>query len=336
MHAYRTHTCTALRASDVGQQVRLSGWVHRKRDHGNLLFIDLRDHYGLTQIVIDSDSPAFAALERLRVESVVTVTGTVVARSAETVNANLPTGEIEVRAGEVIVQSAADELPMPVAGEQEYPEDIRLRYRFLDLRRERLHRNIMLRSQVIASLAQADGRAGLHRVPDPDPDRIVARRRARLSGAQPRASRQVLRAAAGAADVQAAADGRRLRPLFPDRAVLPRRRRARRPQPGRILPARPRNELRDAGRRVRRDGTGARRRVRGIRQRQGRDRRRIPAHSVSRVHAEIRLGQARSAQPAGDHAMSPITSRDRALACSTRSWVRAARSARSPHPAQAR
>ncbi|MBL0965991.1 MAG: aspartate--tRNA ligase, partial [Blastomonas sp.] len=152
MHAYRTHSCTALRASDVGQQVRLSGWVHRKRDHGNLLFIDLRDHYGLTQIVTDSDSPAFAALERLRVESVVTVTGTVVARSAETVNANLPTGEIEVRAAEVVVQSAADELPMPVAGEQEYPEDIRLRYRFLDLRRERLHRNIMLRSQVIASL----------------------------------------------------------------------------------------------------------------------------------------------------------------------------------------
>lgn len=152
MHAYRTHSCTALRASDVGQQVRLSGWIHRKRDHGNLLFIDLRDHYGLTQIVTDSDSPAFAALERLRVESVVTVTGTVVARSAETVNANLPTGEIEVRAAEVVIQSAAEELPMPVAGEQEYPEDIRLRYRFLDLRRERLHRNIMLRSQVIASL----------------------------------------------------------------------------------------------------------------------------------------------------------------------------------------
>ncbi|MBY0618403.1 aspartate--tRNA ligase [Sphingomonas ursincola] len=152
MHAYRTHSCTALRASDVGQQVRLSGWIHRKRDHGNLLFIDLRDHYGLTQIVTDSDSPAFAALERLRVESVVTVTGTVVARSPETVNANLPTGEIEVRAAEVVIQSAAEELPMPVAGEQEYPEDIRLRYRFLDLRRERLHRNIMLRSQVIASL----------------------------------------------------------------------------------------------------------------------------------------------------------------------------------------
>ena len=138
MHAYRTHSCTALRASDVGQQVRLSGWIHRKRDHGNLLFIDLRDHYGLTQIVTDSDSPAFASLERLRVESVVTVTGTVVARSPETVNANLPTGEIEVRAAEVVIQSAAEELPMPVAGEQEYPEDIRLRYRFLDLRRERL------------------------------------------------------------------------------------------------------------------------------------------------------------------------------------------------------
>ncbi|WP_373488966.1 aspartate--tRNA ligase [Blastomonas sp.] len=152
MHAYRTHDCSALRATDVGQTVRLSGWVHRKRDHGNLLFIDMRDHHGLTQIVTDSDSPAFASLERLRVESVVTVTGMVVARSAETVNANLPTGEVEVRANEVVIQSAAEELPMPVAGEQEYPEDIRLRYRFLDLRRERLHRNIMLRSAVIASL----------------------------------------------------------------------------------------------------------------------------------------------------------------------------------------
>ncbi len=153
MHSYRTHTCAALRASDVGQTVRLSGWVHRKRDHGNLLFIDLRDHYGLTQIVTDSDSPAFATLDRIRAESVVTITGDVVARGAGTVNANLPTGEIEVRAREVTVQSAVTaELPLPVAAEADYPEDIRLRYRFLDLRRERLHRNIVLRSGVIASL----------------------------------------------------------------------------------------------------------------------------------------------------------------------------------------
>ncbi|MBL0767268.1 aspartate--tRNA ligase [Sphingopyxis sp. DHUNG17] len=152
MHAYRTHHCGQLRSQDVGQTVRVSGWVHRKRDHGGLLFVDLRDHYGLTQIVADSSDAAFATLDGLRAESVVTITGEVVARSAETVNANLPTGEIEVRAREVSVQSAAAELPLPVAGEQEYPEDIRLKYRFLDLRRERLHRNILLRSNVIASL----------------------------------------------------------------------------------------------------------------------------------------------------------------------------------------
>ena len=152
MHPYRTHTCTALTVADVGIQARLSGWVHRKRDHGGLLFVDLRDHFGLTQIVVDTDSPAFAVLERLRVESVVTVTGKVVARTADTVNANLPTGGIEVRAAEVEVRSAAEELPMPVAGEQDYPEDIRLKYRYLDLRREKVHANMMLRSAVIASL----------------------------------------------------------------------------------------------------------------------------------------------------------------------------------------
>src|SRR3954469_24402234 len=152
MHAYRTHTCAALRADDVGQTIRLSGWGHRKRDHGQLLFVDLRDHYGITQIVTDTDSPAFAALDRIRVESVVTVDGEVVARSAETVNPNLPTGEIEVRAASLTVQSAAAELPMPVAGDAEYPEEIRLKYRYLDLRREQTHRNIMLRSAVIASI----------------------------------------------------------------------------------------------------------------------------------------------------------------------------------------
>jgi aspartyl-tRNA synthetase len=152
MHPYRTHTCAALRRADVGAQARISGWVHRKRDHGGLMFIDLRDHFGLTQIVVDTDSPAFAMLERLRVESVVTVTGTVVARTADTVNSNLPTGDIEIRAGEVVVRSAAEEMPMPVAGEQDYPEDIRLKYRYLDLRREKVHANMMLRSAVIASL----------------------------------------------------------------------------------------------------------------------------------------------------------------------------------------
>ena len=154
MHAYRTHNCAALDADAVGQTVRLSGWVHRKRDHGGVLFIDLRDHYGITQIVADSDSPALPALEQVRTESVITIDGAVKRRSEATVNTNLATGEIEVFAQAVTVQSSAQELPLPVFGEAEYPEDIRLRYRFLDLRRERLHANIMLRSQVIASIRQ--------------------------------------------------------------------------------------------------------------------------------------------------------------------------------------
>jgi aspartyl-tRNA synthetase len=152
MHAYRTHNCAALRSEHVGQAVRLSGWVHRKRDHGGVLFVDLRDHYGLTQVVCDGDSPALPVLEGLRLESVVTIDGEVKARAEGTANPNLPTGEVEVYARSVTVQSRAEELPMPVAGEQEYPEDIRLKYRFLDLRRESVHRNMMLRSQVIASL----------------------------------------------------------------------------------------------------------------------------------------------------------------------------------------
>ena len=152
MHAYRSHNCGQLAAAQVGETVRLSGWIHRKRDHGGVLFVDLRDHYGVTQIVADSDSPALPVLEGLRVESVVTIDGVVKARGEGTVNPNLATGEIEVFAKGVTVQSQAQELPMPVFGDSEYPEDIRLRYRFLDLRREQLHANILLRSHVIASL----------------------------------------------------------------------------------------------------------------------------------------------------------------------------------------
>ncbi|MEL7691029.1 aspartate--tRNA ligase [Citromicrobium bathyomarinum] len=152
MHAYRTHTCAQLRESNVGETVRLSGWVHRKRDHGGVLFIDLRDHYGITQIVADEDSEALSLLDSLKSESVITIDGVVKARSQETRNANLPTGDIEVFAKSATVQSAAEELPLPVAGEQEYPEDIRLKYRFVDLRRERVHANIMLRNKVITSL----------------------------------------------------------------------------------------------------------------------------------------------------------------------------------------
>ena len=152
MHAYRTHTCAQLRASNVGETVRISGWIHRKRDHGGVLFVDVRDHYGITQVVAAAGSPVLRSLEHLRLESVVTVTGEVVARGADVVNPRLATGEIEVVAREVEVQSEAAELPMPVATEAEYPEEIRLKYRYLDLRREQVHRNIMLRAAVIASI----------------------------------------------------------------------------------------------------------------------------------------------------------------------------------------
>ncbi len=152
MHAYRTHSCAELNANDVGKTVRLSGWIHRRRDHGGVLFIDLRDHYGITQIVADEDNPVQKLLDSLRLESVVTVTGEVVARAPEAINPKLPTGEIEVVARELEIQSRADELPMPVATEADYPEEIRLKYRYLDLRREQMHRNIMLRSAVIASI----------------------------------------------------------------------------------------------------------------------------------------------------------------------------------------
>jgi aspartyl-tRNA synthetase len=152
MHAFRSHTCGALRLTDAGQTVRLSGWIHRKRDHGGLLFIDLRDHYGLTQLVLGPTSPGFAQAERVRAESVIRIDGEVVARSADTVNPGLPTGEIEVRVQSLEVLSEAAELPLPVFGEPDYPEELRLRYRYLDLRRETLHRNVVLRSQVIASI----------------------------------------------------------------------------------------------------------------------------------------------------------------------------------------
>jgi aspartyl-tRNA synthetase len=152
MHPYRTHNCGELRTGQVGQTVRLSGWVHRKRDHGQLLFIDLRDHYGVTQVVFQPEQPFFADAERVRLESVITVTGRVVARSPDTINPNLPTGEVEVVAGAMLLEAAADQLPLQVNAEREYPEDTRLRYRFLDLRRETMQQNILLRSRVISSI----------------------------------------------------------------------------------------------------------------------------------------------------------------------------------------
>src|SRR5581483_3110629 len=161
---YRSHTCGELRKANVGAQVRLSGWVHRVRDHGGLLFIDLRDHYGITQVVADPDSPAFRTAETVRSEWVIRVDGRVRERpiidGKPTVNPELATGEVEVVAGEIEVLSAAKELPVPVFGEPDYPEDLRLQYRFLDLRRETLHRNIVLRNEIIASIRRRMREAG--------------------------------------------------------------------------------------------------------------------------------------------------------------------------------
>ncbi|MBT6329402.1 MAG: aspartate--tRNA ligase [Kordiimonadaceae bacterium] len=153
MHEYRSHTCSELKSDNVGDVARLSGWVHRKRDHGGLLFIDLRDHYGITQCVFDSDfKDIFDVAENVRAESVIRVEGEVIKRAGEAINPDLPTGEVEILVKKVDVLNAAEELPLPVFGDQEYPEDIRLKYRFLDLRRDRIHENIVLRSDIISSI----------------------------------------------------------------------------------------------------------------------------------------------------------------------------------------
>ena len=152
MHAYRSHTCADLRKEHVGQTIRLSGWVHRVRDHGGVLFIDLRDHYGMTQVLADPDSPVFAEVEKVRSEWVIRIDGEVKARAADLVNPNIPTGEVEVFIRDLEVLGAAEELPLPVFGDLDYPEETRLKYRFLDLRRDKLHANIVMRSRVIASL----------------------------------------------------------------------------------------------------------------------------------------------------------------------------------------
>jgi len=153
-HIYRSHHCGALRADDIGAQVRLSGWVHRKRDHGGLLFIDLRDHFGLTQLVIEPESPHFAVAETVRAESVICTEGKVVARGEDMKNPNLPTGDIEIALSKLEVLSPAADLPLPVFGEPSYPENTRLQYRFLDLRRETLHKNIILRADIITALRE--------------------------------------------------------------------------------------------------------------------------------------------------------------------------------------
>ncbi len=237
MHAYRTHTCGALRASDAGQTARLSGWVHSKRDHGGLLFIDLRDHYGLTQIVFAAGSAAFETVDRVRPESVITVTGTVVRREPATVNPKLPTGEVELQAAEVVVQSHADVLPMQVGGEEKYPDEIRLKYRFIDLRRDRVHRNIILRAKVIASIRQRMIAAGFTEFQTPiltasSPEGardflVPARLHPGKFYALPQAPQQF----------KQTHHGGRFRPLLPDFALLPRRGEPRRPFARRVLPA---------------------------------------------------------------------------------------------------
>jgi aspartyl-tRNA synthetase len=167
MHRYRSHTCAALRKTEIGNPARLSGWVHRVRDHGGVLFIDLRDHYGMTQVVADPDSPAFKVAETVRSEWVVRIDGKVRERPAGTTNADMPTGEIELYATEIEVLSAAKELPLPVFGEPDYPEDIRLTYRFLDLRRETLHKIIMTRLAITRSIRRRMHDAGFNEFPTP-------------------------------------------------------------------------------------------------------------------------------------------------------------------------
>ena len=296
MHRYRTHTCGVLREGDIGKEVRLSGWCHRIRDHGGLLFIDLRDHYGLTQVVADPNSPSFKHAEKLRSEWVVRIDGKVRKRPAGTENPDLPTGAIEIYISEIEVLGPAGELPMPVFGDQEYPEDIRLTYRFLDLRRERLHRNIMMRGAVIELHQAAHEGARLFRVSDPDPDGLLARRRPRLSRAVAAPSGKILRAAAGAAAVQTTDHGVRLRSLLSDRALFPRRGCARRSFTRRVLSARPRDELRYPAGCVRSRRACHARRVRGILWRQD-GHVEISTHPVQRCNAQVRNGQAGLAQP---------------------------------------
>jgi len=167
LHKYRTHTCSELRLSHESTIVKLSGWVHRKRDHGNLLFIDLRDHYGITQCVIENTNKNFKILEKIKPDSVISITGKVLKRTPETINKDLPTGEIEVEFKELDILSEAQELPMPVFGEQDYPEDIRLKFRFLDLRRQKMHGNIILRSKVISFIRKKMSELGFNEFQTP-------------------------------------------------------------------------------------------------------------------------------------------------------------------------
>jgi len=167
MHLYRSHTCAELNASNVGENIRLSGWVHRVRDHGGILFIDLRDHYGMTQVLADPDSPAFKIVETLRSEWVICIDGKVMAREPDLINPKLPTGEVEVFINQIQILSVSDDLPLPIFGDLDYPEETRLKYRFLDLRREKLHQNMILRSKVINSIRHRMNGSGFNEFQTP-------------------------------------------------------------------------------------------------------------------------------------------------------------------------
>jgi aspartyl-tRNA synthetase len=304
MHAYRSHTCAALTRANVGETIRLSGWVHRRRDHGGVIFIDLRDHYGITQVLCDPDSPVFSEVEKVRAEYCIRIDGEVKARDPELVNPKLPTGEIEVFIRDMEVLGGVDgDLPLQVFGDQEYPEETRLKYRYLDLRREAMQANMTLRSDVVASIRRRMWDTGFREYQTPV-----------ITASSPEGARdflvpsrlhpgQVLRAAAGAAAVQAASDGVGLRQVFPDRALFPRRGPARRPLAHRFLPARHGDVLRRAGGRVPDDRTGAEGRLPRVRRRAHR-RRGLAAHLLPRRGALVRHRQARPAQPDEDAGVS--------------------------------
>ena len=210
MHRYRTHTCGELRKRHAGQTIGLSGWIHRRRDHGGVLFLDLRDHYGITQLVISPENDAATTAAKIPRESVIRVLGDVRERSPAAINSAMKTGEIEIAVREIEVLSPAEPLPFSVAEDPEVGESTRLSYRFLDLRRAGLHRRIQLRSDVIASIRRRMTKHGFCRVPDAHSHQQLARGRTRLPRAEPTLSRPLLRTAAGTAAVQAVADGVRL------------------------------------------------------------------------------------------------------------------------------
>ena len=273
MHRYRTHTCGALGLEQEGEEVRLCGWCHRIRDHGGVLFIDLRDHYGLTQCVADPDSPAFRDAEKLRSEFVVRIDGKVRKRPAGTENPDMPTGLVEVYVKEIEVLGPAGDLPLPVFGDQPYPEDTRLRYRFLDLRREKLHENIMLRGRIIDFLRARMKAQGFFEFQTPIltasspegardflvPSRLHPGKFYALPQA-PQQFKQLIMVAGFDRYFQIA-------PCFRDEDARADR------SARRVLSARHRDELRHAGGRVRGGRAGAARRVRGIRRRPVRSRR---------------------------------------------------------------